>query len=31
MKIGVTEQAVVKRLRRALLNKGQYLHIADGR
>ena len=28
---GVTEQAVVKRLRRALLNKGQYLHIADGR
>ena len=31
MKIGGTEQAVVKRLRRALLNNGQYLHIADGR
>jgi hypothetical protein len=31
MKIGVTEQTVVKRFRRALLNKGQYLHVADSR
>jgi hypothetical protein len=31
MKIGVTERAVVKRLKRALLTKGQYLRVADGR
>jgi hypothetical protein len=31
MKIGTTEQAVVKRLKRALLTKGQYLRIADSR
>jgi len=31
MKIGLTEQAVVKRLQRALLTKGQYLRIADRR
>jgi hypothetical protein len=31
MKIGVTEQAVVKRLKRALLTKSQYLRVADGR
>jgi hypothetical protein len=31
MKIGVTEQAVVKRLKRALLTKGQYLRVADSR
>jgi hypothetical protein len=31
MKIGVMEQTVIKRFRRALLNKGQYLRVADGR
>jgi hypothetical protein len=31
MKIGVTEEAVVKRLNRALLTKGQYLRKADSR
>jgi hypothetical protein len=31
MKIGVPEQTVVKRLRRALLNKGLYLRVADSR
>jgi hypothetical protein len=31
MKIGVTEDAVVKRLQRALLTKGQYLRRADSR
>ena len=31
MKIGVTEQAVVRRLQRALLTKGQYLRIAESR
>jgi hypothetical protein len=31
MKIGLTEQAVVKRLRQALLTKGQYLCKADSR
>jgi hypothetical protein len=31
MKIGVTEEAVVKRLQRALLANGQYLRVADSR
>ena len=31
MKIAVTERAVIKRLKRPLLNKGQYLHIANSR
>ena len=31
MKISVTEQAVVRRLHRALLIKGQYLRKADSR
>ena len=31
MKIGVTEQTVVKRLRRALLYKRLYLRVADSR
>ena len=31
MKIGITERAVVKRLKRPLLIKGQYLRVADSR
>jgi hypothetical protein len=31
MKIGITEKAVVNRLNRPLLVKGQYLRIADSR
>jgi hypothetical protein len=31
MKIGVTEGALIKRLQRALLPKGQYLRMADSR
>jgi hypothetical protein len=31
MKIGATEEAVIKRFRRALLTKGQYLRKADSK
>jgi hypothetical protein len=31
MKIGITEQAVLKRLKQALLTEGRYLRVADSR